>query len=236
MRALVFVAAIAIPSASSAGPCAIRPLAAHPMTVANTVIPPGGGVMVSLSEGEWDGPIQSDLSKTGWKFVDGAKQVDPVIRVIAPGLAVYEPPAGKTAIKLGVGMRRFAFQRTADAKPLLPAPVATAIGYAGGNVPVGPRQSPVFTNRVKLEAARPNDAVAIIVFTVDKTPVATSWTTAFNHTGAKGELEVYRSPGRCETPVPGLVPVLPGTKVTVAWVDATGRIGAKSKELTVVAR
>lgn len=229
MRALLFALALTS-STASAGPCAIRPIAAHAMTANGTVLPAGGGVLVALGDtGDWSAPNQ-DLMKTGWMFVDGGKPIAPAIKLLAPGLALYEPPAGTTEIKLVDGKRTLATHPRSAAKPLLAAPVVTAVDYVTVHAP-GPRQSDRDSVTAQLTGARPDGAVAIILFAAGK-PM--SWTSAFNYAGPKGPIELWHTTDRCETPIPGITATPAGTKVTVAWVDASGRIGAMSKELVVV--
>jgi hypothetical protein len=60
-----------------------------------------------------------------------------------------------------------------------------------------------------------------------------SWSSAFDYEGPTGTLEVYRTPGRCQTQIPGFRETAPGSRVTIAWVDASGRIGAHSKAVVV---
>lgn len=231
MRALIFALAIANTYPAVAGPCAIHPIVPHAMTANGTELPPGGGVLVALGEGgAWDAPAQPDLTKTGWMFVDGGKSITPVIRILAPGLAVYEPPAGTTAIKLSDGKRTLATHPRTAAKPALPAPVVTAVDYVTSSIPVGPRQSARDTVTAQLTGDRPANAVAIILFAAGK---PASWTSAFSYAGPKGPIELWHTVGRCETQIPGLVATPAKTKVTIAWVDASGRIGAMSKELVV---
>lgn len=234
MRALIFAVAFASTGTASAGPCAIRPLSPHPMTANGTELPPGGGVLVSLSDmQDWNARGQPDLTKTSWKFVDGRKASDPVIKILAPGLALFEPPAGASSIKLVDGKRIVATHpRTTTARRLLPAPVITAIDHVT-SAAIGPRQAARNTVTAQLTGERPDGAVAIILFAAG-TPA--SWTSAFSYTGPKGSIELWHTTGRCETAIPGLVATQPGTKVTAAWVDASGRLGARSKELVVGSR
>ncbi len=207
------------------------------MTANGTELPRGGGVLVALSDGgDWDAPAQPDLMKTGWMFVDGGKSIAPTIRILAPGLAVYEPPEGTTAIELSDGKRTLATHPRTAAKPVLPvlpvlpAPVVTAVDYVTSSIPVGPRQSARNTVTAQLTGTRPDNAVAIILFAAGK---PASWTTAFSYAGPKGPIELWHTTGRCETAIPGLASTPAGTKVTVAWVDASGRLGATSRELVV---
>jgi len=232
MRALLFALVITSTTIASAGPCAIEPLAAHAMTVNGTVIPPGGGVLVALSGliSDWSQPSQ-DLTKTAWKFRDGGKDAAPTVTILAPGLAVYEPPAGTTDIKLDDAKRTLVtIKRTATATPALAAPTVKAITHLhtmGG----GPRAAIRDAVIVRITSKRPASAVAMILF-AGKSPA--SWVSAFNFDNPTSAVEIYHSPGRCETAIPGMVETKPGSRVAVAWVDAAGRVGVRSAELTVV--
>jgi hypothetical protein len=227
MRALL--ALLLLTSNAEAGPCRISLLAPHAITIGGTELPPDGGVLVGmLADMGNDVNSPTALDRTRWKFVDGATSTAPVVRTIAPGLAVFEPPPGSNPLTLTVeNNRKLTFKRGA-AKPALGAPTVT--GIVNDVSPGGPRQSPTTTITVKLTGARPDSAVAMIVFD-GTTPV--TWATAFNYQGPTGQLQVFRTAGRCETQIPGSSAPASGTKVTVAWVDAAGRIGAKSKVVTV---
>jgi len=218
-------------SPAGAGECDLRPLYASRLTTADVAIPPGGGVVIALGRLEGLVPSQPDLVKTRWKFVDGANQTAPVVRVLAPGLAVYQPPAGATAIALADGKQVIAkLRRTATATPLLPAPPVTAI-VASTTEPRGPREEVQRSIDVTLSGPRPDDAVALVMFT--EAGVATSWVPTVGYRGDKGTLAVYHSPHRCESEPPGVIALPAGARATVAWVDASGRFGARSKVFTI---
>ncbi len=229
MRAVIFAAILTSTTVTTAGPCPIRPLEPQAMTVDGAEIPPDGGVLVSLAETlEWNKPSQPDLTKTSWKFVDGTKSAAPVIKLLAPGLAMFAPPAGTAAIKLDDGKRTLVTAKRVATRPLLAAPSPKSVTHRVAVVRQG-TSSMLNRSSVMLDpGARPDGAVALIVFIAGK---PASWVTAF---GPPGPLEVFHTPGRCDTPIPGFVEPKVGSKITVAWVDAAGRIGAHSKELAVI--
>lgn len=200
------------------------------MTANGTVLPSGGGVLVALGDTGGLDATSQDVMKTGWMFVDGGKSVAPVIKLLAPGLALYEPPAGTTEIKLTDGKRVLATHPRSAAKPLLAAPVVTSVDYVTLHSP-GPRRPDRDSVTAQLTGARPDGAVAVILFAAGK---PASWTSAFHYAGPKGPIELWHTADRCETPIPGITATPAGTKVTVAWVDSSGRIGAMSKEIVVV--
>jgi hypothetical protein len=229
VAALVGVSGLASPAV--AGPCAIAPLVPSVLAVNGTLVPPDGGVLVGLLDlNGWDQPSQPDLAKTKWRFVDGTKEVEPVIRMLAPGLAVY---AHNTATKLIDAKRTLVTVRRVDAKPLLPAPSVKSIVYVRNTPPPSPRSFHSTQVTASLTGPRPDGAVAMIVFTSGKVPTPMSWVSAFSYEGPTGELEIYRTPGRCHTQIPGFSETPPGSRVTLAWVDASGRVGLSSKEVVV---
>lgn len=231
MRILVAFVVSAVGSTAMAGPCPIYPLGPSVSTVASAEIPPGGGVRVSLSELREAG-TSGELEQKSWRFVEGGKSIAPVIRILAPGLAVYEPPAGTTPIKLVDGKRDLVVVRRVASAPTLAAPAVTSIVHTD-SPGTGPRSSSSDV-QVLLTGDRPDGAVAIILYVTDgKTDTAATWSTAFGYTGPRGAIEVYRSPDRCRTQIPGLRETPAGTRVKVAWVDVGGRIGAKSRDFVV---
>jgi hypothetical protein len=233
LPALALLGISALTSPAIAGPCAQQSLTAHAMAIANTAIPPDGGVLVALiGMGGWELPSET-LDNTGWQFVDGTTKTAPVVVPLAPGLAVFKPPAGTGTIKLDEPKRTVVtVKRVADALPLLPAPAVASIVHTTYVAPPGPRPGNRTSSTVtaKLTAAKPDQAVAMILWE-DKTPVA--WTAAAGLEPTERVVELFRSRGRCETVIPGIVETTPGRKVSVAWVDVHGRVGARSKVLVV---
>lgn len=236
MLALVVVSVVsflASPSPALAGPCAIPPLSASPMTVEGTAIPPDGGVLVALGSGFglWDQPSQT-LDSTGWQFIDGGTKHAPVVTTLAPGLAVFRVPPGKGKLGLADAKRTLVtVDRVADAMPRLPAPAVAAIVHTR-HAPASRRASERSTVIVKLRAARPATAVALILWE-DKATTAASWVSITGLEATARAIEVFRTPDRCEARIPGLAETPPGKKVSVAWVDAHGRVGARSKMVVV---
>ena len=64
-------------------------------------------------------------------------------------------------------------------------------------------------------------------------PGPRSFNSAFTYEGPAGEVASYRTPGRCQVQVPGFTETPPGSRVSLAWVDASGRVGAQSKPVVV---
>jgi len=227
---LLVVAALAAPGA--AGPCAIRPLVPMVMTPSNTTIRPLGGVVVGLAQFGFD-QVGEGLVQSRWKFHEGSRYVAPTIRTIAPGLAVYEPPPGTGTMKL-VEVRKdgqrvlVAVRRTIDKPSPLPKLVLRAARHRHDRA-LGPRGYDRTTVEIDLAAPPPVGAIAVLLYAGGKTPRVASWV----ETTPGRSLTIYHSPGRCETQIPGFVDTAPGTRVSVAWLDASGWLSPRSNEVVV---
>jgi len=230
MRQLI-VAVCLVAAPASAGPCAVRELSPQSMTAPDTVIEDGGGVMISA--GLTDLPSTERLPdvtrQPGWRFRDGTKLVEPTIETIAPGLSVYRLPATGSNLVLenDKHVEISHVKRSADrGATLLPAPMPTSIEWERRTS----FRSSTDLVTVHLIAPAPAHAAAMIIYGPDKT--ARSWGVVTR--GGK-DVVAYESGGRCSMTIPHTSASNVGLHVTVAWVDASGRVSAVSRDMEVTA-
>jgi hypothetical protein len=235
MARFVLAALLAVLAApANAGPCGIPMMVATPMTAANTTIAPGGGVLVTLMPGGYGGdPKAQGLEQKGWRFkaADGKLHAPAKIETLAPGLAVYQLPAEGDQLVDDKGKALVAVKRSTAEVPALAAPAIKAITHITTTHQSmhGGYQSRKMT--VKLASPPPADAKGIILY---NGATAVSWTHLIPDAMKDTEFTVYVGGGRCSIQIPGQTDVAVGGRATIAWVDASGRVSPKSKELVVV--
>ena len=210
------------PSQAFAGACAMPQIPTAPLTAAGTEIAKGGGVVVSME----------DAAKApALEFASGAKRVPGKVRAIGAGLAVYEPPATGAWTLLDVKRKELVQVKraTADGKPL-DAPKVASIKRGS----YSSRRGTSVNLDVQIKGAAPAGAVALVVF--DDKGIVRSWgpassgppdpaskTTSFN---------VFRS-GSCVVSPNGTVGSSIDDKVSLAWLDASGRLSAMTSAKVV---
>lgn len=178
-------------------------------------------------------------------FVPADKRVDGLLRLrvrgkvvaadprtLAPGLVVYELPAGAASGELVLGKRVVGKLRAVKgAHTALAAPAATAITVLTSPVSAKPEPSRGGTHEqttVILDKPAPAGAVALIMFDEQGTAV----TFASVSPGVTGALPIYEA-YRCETHPPGHSGLHAGAKATLAWVDRAGMVGARSAPIAL---
>lgn len=229
--ALALLVVLAVPSVADAL-CAMPQQGSARLDTSATSLAADGGVLVrsttnfDFSNGEEPGAANA-INKS-WRFSDGAKQYEPTLVTLAPGLVLYLPPKGVTgALTLLDGKVERAKVTIGTDKPaLLAAPEATSARMV--KVPVR------WGHLLQVHAvtkSTPAGAVAVVVFvTKNKKPVARSWKLV---DPSKTEFIVAGTEGRCDPGTPGEVLSKAGDKIQLAWVDAHGRLSALSKPVTI---
>ena len=230
MRSLV-IAACLVSVRADASPCNLRELTPRSMTPPDTVIEDGGGVMINAGTADLQTSerLPDVTRQPGWRFRDGTKLVEPMIVTIAPGLSVYRLPAtgANVALETDKYFEIARVKRSSDrGAALLPAPMPTSIEWEHRSA----FRSSTDVVTVHLIAPVPPHAAAMILYGPDK--VARSWGIA---TAGGKDVVAYSSGGRCAMPIPGFTGSNTGDHVTVAWVDASGRVSAVSRDLEVTA-
>jgi hypothetical protein len=195
------------------------------LTTTDDVIAAGGGVI--LAQGvPATGPVH---------FRQAGVERAPTVRVIAPGLEVYElPPAGDPDLEfLDDGGTSLGVVHRGPATPLLPSPHAKRLVWEAsdpahttemewyGNL--GPGSETV---TAMLEGNVPDDALALVVSRMDRkgNAVPAAWGLA-----PYASDQVYAVTRSCRTPGR----IAPGDRVVLAWLDRSGRLGAASKPIVV---
>ncbi|HPH69795.1 MAG TPA: hypothetical protein PLF40_28785 [Kofleriaceae bacterium] len=216
----------------AAAPC--RPImpVAQLVTPKDAAVPADGGVLVSWVPGDpSDGVATTDK---GWSIKHGKRKLSVTTAVLAPGLVRYDAD--------GAGVQQFL---DGDGKQLLsytraPAQAGAATVWAAAPemkaiemVRIDRQRFSTTTYTAKLTTAVPAKAVAVIVYTYDKkakADVALRWAKV-----AEGNTSITLDwQGRsCGGMAQGTVALQPANKLSLAWVDATGRVSAHSKVIGV---
>jgi hypothetical protein len=226
LRASIVLAVLALapltPTQAFAGACAMPQIPTTPLTAVGTEIAKGGGVVVSME----------DAAKAPrLEFSSGAKRVRGKVRAIGAGLAVYEPPATGTWTLLDGKRKELVTVKraTVDGKPL-DAPKVASIKYASYT---GRRGTSVNLN-VEITGAAPAGAIALIVF--DDKGAVRSWGAATggppDPASKTSSIQVFRS-GSCVANPNGTLGSGIGDKVSLAWLDASGRLSAMTSAKVV---
>lgn len=232
VRTLVLGVVMAVATPAVAGPCAVEPFGPVPISNAGVAIAEGGGVIVAQMLGA--GRTNDDKAEQpGWRIKDVNELKRPMIKTIAPGLAVYQLPAGGGATLTLVDDAQqpvFEIRRALAPRDLLSAPKVSKVQYKETTTKRGPR-SMSSTTVLATFAPAPTNTVALVLYDVDgATPIARTWSRVTD--GAK-ESYVYVSGGRCRPGIPGQQPSAKGSKVQLAWLDSSGRLSPPSKTITV---
>ena len=186
----------------------------------------GGGIVVATEQVPYDVKDEGDAVQPTWKLQIGGATSVPKIDVIAPGLAVYRLPAAAGDATLLDGTTVIAKVTTIRTQPVqLVAPKVKGVRH---EKTVG-RRSSAYTI-VALDGAVPAGVVAMVL--ADTKGKARSF--GLVEAGAK-EITVYAH-GRCGVVPNDSVESKPGDKVTLFWVDASGRVSPATKAVTVTGK
>jgi hypothetical protein len=222
-RLALLVGSLALATSIDAGAkCAMVEIAAKPIAPANTAIAPGGGILVGLT---YDGRNRGDrnVEQPTWRIKQGGKSSEPKIKVLAPGLAVYEI-TGDGALLDAKGKTLVAVK---GGKPL-PALVTPTLKAAVSTTDDGENARWGSSSMLQIEtgADAPAGVIGLIVYQAGK-PM--NWV-VFEKAGAR--VATFRSGGHCSNDLPGTSVPLTGD-LTVAWFDASGRVSPPSAALAV---
>jgi hypothetical protein len=230
---IAVVALAAAPALDVAAKCARTELVPVVLTKADTSMKMDGGVVVGWeSSMDYDGPQDGDPSvQPKWTGQLAGKDIELTRTTLAPGLTLYAP----ASVLIG---KQFAL-RDAKAKTLVTVTLASP-KPKGPDAPKVTRVESVTrpglrgdeTDVTAYVAGVPDDAVALIV-TAGKT--ATSFGRPAHDKQGATHVVVYASPGHCGSNPPGETAPAVGSKVTLTWVDNSGRRSDASSEVTVTA-
>lgn len=234
---MIAVASLVTLAASSPGraePCAVPTLAVRSMTNPNTVIEDGGGVIVAAVSSFGSMPNSEEIARdkadepdveirSSWSFLVAGKRVTPKIDKLAPGLAVYRLPVqASTTYVLETGTHKsiVTVRRSPDRDAsVLPAPVVVGGGAASIE---GFRFNSTFVT-VHLATTPPKGSAMLVAYGPDGRPRSFGAITPVSK-----DVQVWRTRGGCEHPIAGEIATSAGDTITVAWLDESGRLSAKS--------
>lgn len=243
VAALATVVTLAMSLPVGAVPCPLPTLSATALTKPDAVIEDGGGVIVALQSNFGQNVTGEEIPNTDpaitspnlvvrstWRFRDGAKLVAPSIDKIAPGLAVYRLPTSSASayvLETGAHKSMVAVRRSPDrdASKLGPPIVS------GGNLTTtegGRRFSSATFVSIHLPSLPPRGASLMIAYGADN--VARSFGRVV---GNSKDVTVWISGGGCTFPIPGEIATAVGDTITVAWLDESGRLSARSVPIEI---
>jgi hypothetical protein len=218
VAAALLAATLALSPRLDAGACATPPPAVAVVTVTDAMIADGGGVIVQNERPE----------PPAWAFHGGKPLGNADLELLAPALYRFAmpKPAGWATLE------------DADHKPMLRVQHATK--------PIDPLAAPqpkavvrtdttsrrgTFVRVTATFTAVPTDAIAVILYSGDSKPVARSWARV---TAGTVDVSMYAS-GSCIVVPVGTIESAVGDAVAFAWVDASGRVSAKSAPIKIKA-
>ena len=187
----------------------------------------GSGIVVATEQAEWDEKEQGEAVQPTWQLELGGAKSAPKIDVLAPGLAVYRLPAAGGDASLVDGAKVIAKVALLRGQPKqLFAPKVKSIVH---NKTVG-RRSSAFTT-VTLDGAPPEGMVALVL--ADAKGKARSFGIVGD--GTATQLDVYAH-ARCGVVPNDTIESKVGDKVTLFWVDGSGRRSPATKAIRIAGK
>lgn len=221
--ALLLGSLVLATSLDASAKCAMVSLVPKPLTPAATAIATGGGILVGLTY-EGQGRNEDKVEQPTWRIKQGGKLSEPKIRVLAPGLAVYEI-TGDGALVDGKGKALVAVKKGKEL-PKLAAPTLKTVTATHDDGTMA-RWGSSSMLEIETTADAPAGVLGVIVYQAGK-PI--HWE-AFEKDGSKHAL-TFRSGGHCANDMPGTSVPTTGD-LSVAWFDASGRVSAPSAALAI---
>ena len=221
-------ATLVLLSAGTALACPPPVLTDVPLTKDGTQIPAGGGVVIATVNGRGRGGFEESTGR----LVAGKSDVETTRQHLAPGLTVIVPKArANRAIELvaegGKALLRLTQTAVAPkhAAPKVAKVHSTAPPVKSTNGPP-PRAmyEPSSQLTIELAEAAPDDVLALVVFQGGQ---GVAWAAP----QPKQTTYSFWAGGKRCVPGPSTVPQ--GTKVTLGWVDLSGRVSVLTKDLRV---
>jgi hypothetical protein len=207
----------------AAADCALLGLVPKVLTAPDAVLAPDGGIVVgAVSEDR--GPLDDgDIAvQPAWKFVVARGTITPAIDTLAPGLAVYRASYETLELHDDKGTVLAKHDKIADKRDKLPAPKVKSIKY---DAPMSRRN--VVRIEVTIDGAKPEGVIALGL--ADAKGAAKSW----GQTTGTGTVFYPYSQRDCLALPNGTKPSKKGDKVTLFWIDGSGRKSAFTKPLTI---
>ena len=173
---------------------------------------------------------------TNWSLRRGNRSVRFRLERLAPGLTRYVPRRTVRGVWDLTGTKsklRFA----KGTRATIPAPRVRAVNMY--QRPFRRRYGGMATSThvfASVKGGVPTNVIGVIVYLRGRKLVPM----LFQRVGAatlpsnkKGTIQLYASPGRCQTNVPGLRLPNAGARVQLRWVDAFGRLSPLSKPVVI---
>ncbi|HEY4239284.1 MAG TPA: hypothetical protein VGM88_05685 [Kofleriaceae bacterium] len=217
MKLVIALALVTLARTADAS-CAFVELAPSVLTPRDAKIPADGGVVVGFDRKLPSGPKADAGGDPSVSSALAFGETAAVRESLAPGLTVYRPRTGASRgakLELTAGGKRIAAFDSGPAAAALPAPIVESVAVESSFRGTA-------TVRAHLGADAPAGAVALIVY-------GAGGALTYGQPGATRDI-VVREGGHCSFP-PGSAPKT-GDHVTLAWVDASGHVSARSKPVT----
>jgi hypothetical protein len=220
MRTLLCLTLIALTPHTAEPSCMQAQLTSQVLTRRDTRLPIDGGVLVGYTYATGN-DIDRDDTWTGSVALTRVQ--------LAPGLSVFRPAAKATSFKLTTKAGKDRGSFTLDPKSAATTMTAPNPKLLTSKTTEGFR-SMTTTTTLKLNAAPPADAVAIIAY--DDQHKALLYAGLPDTHDKLLEFEIDSTGGHCGTPKPVGEGALAG-KITFAYVDAFGRLSPTSTAVTM---
>jgi hypothetical protein len=214
-------------SPATAGPCKYhhdRGFVPDVLTPDGTTLDQNGGAVVAAVSVMLDRATLDDPTPQDWRFDAGDHAVGKRT-VIAPGLVVVRPTATAADLEFENPDRspvRKLHYRESKTAATLAAPKIDSVTFRDKDLGIMLREITI----AKLSAAPPAGVVALVVYAGDK---PRSWAAISD---AKTDITIY-AVDDCVQDIPGTVATRAGDRITLAWLDAAGRLSARTSAITV---
>ena len=212
---------------AAANTCPVTGLQTTVITKQGAEIIGDGGVLVAATRLKRDTQDKSPGNKPGWKVRVGGKKLAPKIDTLAPGLFVYRMPFDSQTTPIEMEDEKGAVVAKvfgSKAKvAVYDAPAVTKLEFVKNGTR---RSSQMVTATLSVEP--PADTYALVI--ANAKGQAISWYPV-NVASAKvqhGYMHDY-----CEVLPDGMTAAMPGEKVTLFWINTTGRASTPTKPITV---
>jgi hypothetical protein len=225
LRLLPLLALLALPDPAGACPPP-QPSSPTPvMADGATLIGDGGIVFRQTNDGDGDGGSHTLRDATTDAAVEG------VWRQLAPGLLLFQPKAtGDRDLEIVDGNNKVALTvHQLSAQAVLATPVITSARATASKSTRPPSPMMVLPSKVTIELrnALPASAIALVV-----TDATDTWGRVW-FTPTKDQKTFVAQLGGGKSCGGGMSPIYAGEKITVAWVDAHGRVSPASRPIKV---
>lgn len=227
---------------ANAAPC--RPLhnVARVLTPNDAAIAHDGGVLVMATpETPGDNQVIADGSgdaaqQPTWKLVQRKRNIRTMMTVLAPGLVRYDVVGNNIGAQrlvgpLGKVLISYVRNSAAAKADRVAAPDVSSVESAS----YGDDRRRTITYTANFGTAAPSGTVAAVIYGQDPaTSAEQAWRWTVVPQGAT-TFVIERQGRSCGAPTVGTVALSASSIVSVAWVDASGRLSPRSKPIKITA-